>query len=293
MSLGRIGFIGAGRLGQTLALAMAQAGASVAAVHSRREVSARALATRLALEPSSAEELVARCDTVFLSVADDAIAPVAAALAWREGQLVVHCSGATELTALAPATARGAVAAGFHPLHTFGDVDTALAGLPGCAVAVECADPASLAALQALATALGMRPFELPVGTRALYHASAHYAGSGVVTLMDEAVRHWAYLGVDADVALAALLPLLRSTVRAIESRGLAPGMAGVAARGDVGTLRRHLESLAKVGPQALGFYVDLTRRSVRLALEGGRVDEAQARAMLEALDAAQGTIRP
>ncbi len=175
--------------------------------------------------------------------------------------------------------------AGFHPLHTFGDVQTALSGLPGCAVAVEASEPVALQALTALAQALGTRPFELPPGCRALYHASAHYAGSLVVTLMDEAVRHWDRMGVGQEQALAALLPLLRSTVRAMEARGLGAGMAGVVARGDAGVLQQHLQALDAVGPDERQLYAEISRRSVRLALEAGRISAEQAQAMIPLLD--------
>lgn len=299
--LGRIGFIGAGRLGQTLAVAFTHAGETVVGVQSRRDSSAQELAHRVSLAQralserpdapavvvhATAQSLAEACDTVFITVHDDQIAPVASGVNWRAGQVAVHCSGATELQALQHAVACGGRSAGFHPLHTFGDVDTALSGLPGCAVAVEAADAGLRQALTDLAQALGTRPFELPPGSRALYHASAHFAGSLVVTLMDEAVRHWARFGVERENALASLLPLLRSTVRAIEARGLGPGMAGVAARGDALTLASHLQAMAQAGPDEYGLYAELTRRSVRLALQSGRITETQAQAMCATLDA-------
>lgn len=295
-ALGSIGFIGAGRLGQTLAVALAKAGLDVVAVHSRSMGSAQALAhrvsqvgTQVPMVGAEAQAVVDACDAVFITVNDDQIEAVARSVTWRAGQAVIHCSGATELNALAHAQAAGALTGGLHPLHTFGDVDTALAGLPGCSAAVEAADEGLRAALMGLARSLAMQPFELPSGARALYHASAHYAGSLVVTLMDEAVRHWARLGVAPQQALDALLPLLRSTVRAIESRGLGPGMAGVVARGDVGTLARHLEALEAVGLPERGLYAQLSERSVRLALESGRITGEQARALRALLVQAGG----
>lgn len=295
--MGRIGFIGAGRLGQTLAVAWAQAGFDVVAVCSRRESSARELAHRVSqvaskpMAVADAQAVAQACDSVFITVNDDQIAAVAQSVQWRPRQMVAHCSGATELSALESAALVGAQVAGFHPLHTFGDVDTALAGLPGCAVAVEAADQAVRSALFDLAQRMQARPFELPAGSRALYHASAHYAGSMVVTLMGEAVQHWARLGVPAEQALQALLPLLRSTVRAIESQGLGPGMAGVVARGDTGSLAKHLQALGAVGMEAQRLYADLSLRSVQLAQDSGRISADQAQA-LQALLAPAGSAR-
>lgn len=292
--LNRIGFIGAGRLAQVMALALGRAGNKVVAVCSRRTTSARALADRLGSEGHTvtvmpdAASLVHACDTVFITVSDDQIHPVADGLPWRAGQVALHCSGATDLAALAAAAQAGAHPAGFHPLHTFGDLEAALAGLAGCAVAIESAHEGVRRALFAVAGDLQMRPFQLPTGSRALYHASAHYAGSLVVTLMDEAVRHWARFGVGHDEALAALLPLLNSTVRAIEAKGLGPGMAGVVARGDLGVLQQHLRALGAAGPQELELYAQISLRSVRAALEAQRIDASQAAAMTELLQRAQ-----
>lgn len=291
--LNRIGFIGAGRLGRVMAVALARAGQQVSAVCSRRIESAHALAHRLRAAGhlvavmTQPDELVHACDTVFITVNDDQIQPMAEALPWRSGQWVLHCSGATELTALSAASRAGAHTAGFHPLHTFGELETTLAGLAGSAVAIESGHEAVRRALFEWALSLGLHAFELPPGARALYHASAHYAGSFVVTLMDEAVRHWQRFGVGHEAALTALLPLLRSTVRAIEARGLGPGMAGVVARGDMAAMQQHLQALAALGPDELGLYAQVSLRSVRLATESGGLEPAQAHAMSQLLQRA------
>lgn len=283
-----LGFIGLGRLGQTLALAFDAAGLPVRAVYNRRAAVAAGLVDRLraAVAVESAQAVLEACDTVWITVSDDAIATLCASLEWSPHHRVVHCSGATELSALAAASQAGAAVAGFHPLHTFGDVAVALQGLSGAAVAVEAPDPAWRSDLVRWAQTLGLEPFALPPGARALYHASAHYAGSLVVTLMEEAVQLWGHFGVPRDQALRALIPLLASTQRTVASQGLAPGMAGVVARGDVGTLNRHLEALAQVSPRVLQRYADLSGRSVDLAEAGGRIAPAQALALRAALAA-------
>jgi predicted short-subunit dehydrogenase-like oxidoreductase (DUF2520 family) len=235
---------------------------------------------------TSLDVLASTCDTLILSVRDDAISAVCDAIPWRPGQAAVHCSGATEVSALRAAGERGALMAGFHPLHTFGDVDTAVASLPGSAVAVEAMDARLHSALQAWGKAMGLRPFALPPGGRALYHASAHWAGSLVVTALHDAVTHWGRLGVSQAQALDALLPLLRSTVRAIEAQGLGPGMAGVVARGEVTTLERHLDALAAVDAAALQRYQVVSLLSVEVAQDSQRITPAQAGALRAALQA-------
>lgn len=277
-ALGRLGIVGAGRVGQAWIQASAAAGIPVAAVWSRTP-SAHVTCPSL-------ETLAARCDTVILTVRDDAIETVCSAIPWRAGQAAVHCSGATELSALRSASHHGVRLAGFHPLHTFGDVAAAVASLPGSAVAIETADASLEAALHAWARRMHLRPFRLPQGGRALYHASAHWAGSLVVTGLQEAVEQWGHLGVPPAQALEALLPLLRSTVRAIEARGLGPGMAGVVARGELATLEHHLEALAAFDPGALARYQAMSLRSVDLAFDSERISRIQAQALRAVLQA-------
>ncbi|MFM8638871.1 MAG: NAD(P)-binding domain-containing protein, partial [Betaproteobacteria bacterium] len=108
---GRVGFIGAGRVGQALAQAFARAGVAVAAVSSRSLASAQALAQPLGamgsrpLVQPQPDVLVQACDTVFITVQDDHIADVAQALPWRPGLCVVHCSGRQQSVEFRGATA--------------------------------------------------------------------------------------------------------------------------------------------------------------------------------------------
>jgi len=282
----RIAFLGAGRVAAALARGFARAGHPVVAVAGRRAGSAAAVAA--AVEGCRAEESLQaaadRADLVFLTVPDDAITPVAAAILWRADQAAVHCSGATELAALAPAVARGARAGGFHPLQNFADPETALAGLAGCAVAIEAEEPLA-ASLRALAAAVRARPIELPPGARALYHCAGSFAAPFVTALLHEAVRIWGGFGKGEREALAALVPLARGVLDAIERDGTVGALAGPIARGDAGTVARHLAALARLGGDAAAFYRAAAARVVPIAVEKGTLDAAGAAALARLLE--------
>ncbi|MBC7729808.1 MAG: DUF2520 domain-containing protein [Microbacteriaceae bacterium] len=268
----RIAIMGRGRLGRCLAAALAERGERVVAASAR---SAAAAAT------------VAGADLVLLTVPDDAIKAVVDALPWRRGQAVVHCSGATELTVLAAAARAGAQVGGFHPLQIFSDPDSAdpsLAGqmLAGSRVALE-AEPPLIDELQRLARLLGMVPLTLPPGSRAAYHAAASFTASFLLPMLDESVRVWAAVGLPADAALAALLPLARGTLAAASSRGLPGALAGPISRGDVGVVAQHLQALDALGGGHGEFYRELSLRQLRLAQQSGRVS-AEALQTLEAV---------
>ena len=122
----RTAFIGIGRVAVVLAPALARLGVPVVALASRQAAAAQRLAGQLhGAAVLDAQAAVDSAELIFLTVPDDAIAPTAAALRWRPGQTVIHCSGATELTALQAAADAGAAVAGFHPLQIFSDAELA------------------------------------------------------------------------------------------------------------------------------------------------------------------------
>lgn len=282
----QVGFIGTGRLARALAWMLQQQGLSVTRVASHRLESARALAASLsACQAVVAQKVADDCDLVFIATPDGTIAEVAASLVWRAGQAVVHCSGATPVSVLEPASQAGAVIGGFHPMQSFGaDVQAACDSLPGCTVAIEAADDILAQWLDLLAARLGCVPLRLPEGARARYHAAGGYASQHVYVLLGEAVRLWQSWGASEREALDALLPLLRGTVESLKHSGLAAGMPGPVSRGDSGTIRRHRQALEAVDPEMRDLYDRLCTRGVALIRQSGRLDDAAVQRMLAAL---------
>ncbi|MEJ6000202.1 Rossmann-like and DUF2520 domain-containing protein [Paucibacter soli] len=267
-----IAFIGAGRLAQCLAPALAAAGWPVLAVGSRRSETALALAARLPdCQALPMAQAAATAELVFITTPDDAIADTVAALPWRRGQMVVHCSGATPLDALDAARAAGALAGGFHPLQIFSDPESARALLAGTSVAIEAEDEGLRALLHRLAHDMGMKPFGLPAGSRAAYHAAANLAASFMLSLLDEACQVWAAAGLPAEQALQALLPLSCGTLAAAQQRGLAGALSGPISRGDAAVVAGHLQALQPLGHA--DFYRQLALRQLSLAEQAGRLD--------------------
>jgi predicted short-subunit dehydrogenase-like oxidoreductase (DUF2520 family) len=254
----RVGFVGAGRVGKGLSLALATAGYQITGVAGR--------------SPREKQHILDQSEIVFLTVPDDALPSVCRELEWEESKSAVHCSGAAELAVLTHAREEGAQVGGFHPLQMFADPEVAARGLKGCTIAVEADEPLAGMLLRMVAD-LGARPLRVPPGARAAYHAAAHYAGPFVAALLAEATSIWGRLGIAENDALAALLPLVRGSLDAIEHSGLAHAMAGSVARGDVQTLKRHLDALRALDPQLEEFYRRIALKTVPLALAAGKLD--------------------
>jgi predicted short-subunit dehydrogenase-like oxidoreductase (DUF2520 family) len=277
----KIGFIGAGTTATALAVRLSQKGCTVVAVFSRTLSSAQKLAR---LVPScqvcyAAQEVADTAEIVFITTPDDVIAQVCGEVQWRKGQSVVHCSGAHSVDILEPARKLGAAVGSFHPLQTFADVDQAVENLPGSTFALEAEEPL-LSMLKKLTSLLNGNWVELKPGDKVLYHAAAVFACNYLVTLVKLALDLWLDFGVSSKEATRALLPLLAGTINNIDKVGLPDCLTGPIARGDSGTIERHLSALKTRSPSLLTTYKELGLQTIPIALAKGQVNEQKAEGM-------------
>ena len=289
----RTGFIGAGTTGTALAVRLSQKEWPVLAVSSRTLSSAQKLAGLLpdCRVYHTAQEVVDAAELVFITTPDDVIGQVCGEAQWREGQSVVHCSGAHSVDILEPARKAGAAVGSFHPLQTFADVNQAVENLPGSTFALEAEEPL-FSLLKELALLLNGNWVELKPGDKVLYHAAAVFACNYLVTLVKLAVDLWENFGVSSREATRALLPLLKGTINNIGNIGLPGCLTGPVARGDLGTIQRHLTALEARNPSLLTMYSELGLHTIPIALAKGRIDEKKAEEMktLLSLKASEGT---
>jgi len=225
-------------------------------------------------------------DLIFLTVPDDAIAGVAVGLHLYSGQALVHTSGALPASVLSPAMAAGTNAGGFHPLVAFANHDQALADLSGATIAVE-GDEQLLPLLAELAESIGARPVTLPEGGKTAYHAAAMMAAGGLVGLLDAIANVARIAGLDERTAVSVYAPLARQSLANAERMGIDDALTGPFLRGDVGTIRGHLQTLAQHAPDAVPLYVAVARRELAIANRRGGLHEEQAAEIEKLLDQA------
>jgi predicted short-subunit dehydrogenase-like oxidoreductase (DUF2520 family) len=281
----KIGFIGAGTTGTALAVRFSQKEYPVVAVASRTLTSAKKLASLL---PNcqichTTQEVADAAELVFITTPDDIIAQVCSEVQWHAGQNVVHCSGAHSVDILEPAKKLGAAVGTFHPLQTFADVDQAIENLPGSTFSLEAKEPL-LSTLKELTLLLNGNWVELKPGDKVLYHTAAVFACNYLVTLVKLALDLWRDFGVSSKEATRALLPLLNGTINNIENIGLPDCLTGPVARGDLGTIERHLSALEARRPSLLTTYKELGLQTVHIALAKGKINEQKAEEMKDLL---------
>ncbi len=230
--------------------------------------------------------MAAVADVLFITSVDDLLAPRARELAFRPGQWVLHCSGATPVSALKPAVEAGASIGGFHPLQTFPD-DRGAERFAGVTFGVESKDPRLLRWLQDTASSLGGRSVTLDDALRPLYHASAVMAGPMVSALTGLAAELWAAFGQDRASAVEALAPLLLATARHVGELGIPDAMTGPYVRGDLAPVRAHLDALSGHGAEVLRAYASLAMAQLPIAAERGNIPEHRMHDLRRLLEAA------
>jgi predicted short-subunit dehydrogenase-like oxidoreductase (DUF2520 family) len=180
----------------------------------------------------------------LLCVPDRAIAEVARSI--EPGPWIAHVSGGTPLAALDPHVRRFSV----HPLQTL-VLTRGPEQLDGAWGAVTGEDDEARARALWLAETLGLQPFPLADGERALYHAGAAIASNFLVTLY----RVASGLLKEAGAPPAALVPLMERTIE----NGFE--LTGPVARGDWETIDRHRAALRGSGfEHAYDALVEATR---------------------------------
>lgn len=270
-----LGIVGPGRAGIGLGLALVGAGHDVK-LHGRRR---KHVPPPLVLSVGARPPWLADVAVVLLAVRDDDIRAAAEGLTGiTDRHVVLHLSGMLDHTVLASLRETGAALGSLHPLQAIADPARTPERLQGALAVIE-GDARAVETGRALATDLGMVPVPLQGGDKVRYHAGAVIASNYLVVLEAYAERVFAGAGLPADAARDGLTALMRGTLDNVAAQGGA-ALTGPIARGDVETVRRHLDTLS--GDERL-LYHALARAA--LALTPGLPDERR-RALEDLLDA-------
>jgi len=280
-----IGIVGLGAVGSALGLALTRAGWPISAVASR-DPARRAAFNRLVGGTrgfADATAILDEVELIILAVPDDALASLASGLRMYGGQAMVHTSGALGAEVLRPAMAAGTQIGSFHPLVAFADTERAVAALHGATVAVE-GDDQLLDLLAEMAEAIGAHPVRLAPGSKPAYHAAAVLAAGGFDALLDAIAELGRVAGLDEAGSLAIYGPLVEQTLGNARALGIGAALTGPIVRGDVGTLRSHLDSLRLHAPGVLDLYRAAAEREIVLAEARGALTPDAATGLRNAL---------
>ncbi|MBB5853448.1 putative short-subunit dehydrogenase-like oxidoreductase (DUF2520 family) [Amycolatopsis umgeniensis] len=283
-----VGVVSAGRVGSVVGAALARAGHTVVAASGLSNASVRRAEQLLPDVPLlPPDEVARRADLVLLALPDDALAGMVRGLvatgSLRPGQIVVHTSGSHGIDVLTPAAEAGALPLALHPVMTFTGRAEDLDRLTACSVGVTATegDEAAWNVGEALTVEMGAEPVRVPDEARALYHAALAHGANHLMTLVADCAELLREAGIGQPERLVA--PLLSAALDNVLRHG-DRALTGPVARGDLGTVRKHLAVLAERGPDIAPSYRALAKRTLARGDAAGLLDPSAAAELTELL---------
>ncbi len=268
--------IGAGRLGTSLGTALSKAGWTLNFIADRNPASAREGRRIIGQGKSSVDNSKAAlgAPVLFICVPDDSIRPVVRGLsgaggreAWS-GRTVFHTSGLLPSQVLSSLRRKGARTASVHPVQSFPEKNGPPLLFEDIFWGVE-GDREALRTAERIIRSLGGNTLHLAPTDKALYHTSCSLASNALIVLVNAASDLLKETGLTAEQAKDVLFPLIQGTLQNVKNLGLERALSGPVSRGDLGTVRRHLEALAG-RPLLAGVYENLARLALDKSAEEG-----------------------
>ena len=269
-----IGFIGIGKMGKALALALASHDYRVTACYTRSHTSTAEFNYLLprCVITNTPQEVFDQTNLVFITIPDDFIQSYVQDLVVNENQAIVHCSGSLPRSILSNANHQGRFTGMFHPYQTLAGIDSSEAAaerLSGITFAID-AEGWLLDQLVDFGESLDSRTIHVPSSDLGIYHSSAVLTCGFLVTLLHCAISLWEEMGHNKDDAMKAILPLAKSTLSNVENSGVLPSMTGPIYRGDIVTIEKHISSLVARTPEIVDVYTSLFQASLPIAQQLG-----------------------
>ncbi len=250
----KIVIIGSGNVGTQLSKRLHARGLDVVQVFSRKAEKAKHLAKAIDSKwTNSLAKVVPTADLYILAVHDDWIGNVAGHLAKaiEKDSLVVHTSGSTPSTVIAPHFERYGV---FYPLQTFNiKKKPQWSKIPICLYTSRDSD---LTFVKKIAKRISQKVFELNDEQRATAHVTAVMVNNFTNYLFASAND----ILEKENLPFELLRPLILETAQKVQNASPKDMQTGPAARGDEATIERHLQFLEKY-PDLKPVYELLTKR--------------------------------
>lgn len=271
--------VGCGKVGLNLARFLTECGYPAAGMASRSADSAQKAGELAGIDTVStnAPDITKNADIVFITTPDGIIESTCNDIAenqgFRQGSIVLHCSGSLPSTILDSAKNAGAATGSIHPLQSFATTDGETNPFSGIIMAVEGEDPAVKICLE-IAEALNARGFQIETDSKTMYHASAVVASNFMVTLAEFAYDLLAASGIDKSDAYAVLGPLIEGTLKNIKNVGPVEALTGPIVRGDVETVKTHLAEIDRKRPDLSNLYRILGKHTISIAQKRGTLTQ-------------------
>ena len=267
----KFAIVGCGRLGTNLGIQLQNAG------HTAVGLSARSIGSlkesRQLINANTIDTCIWRvttmADVVFITTPDDAIELTCQQIVNNNGlkhnAIVYHCSGSLASNALESARKARHSTGSFHPLQSFPVKNLRPNPFDRIYITVEGTHSATDQG-KLLAADLKAEATEISTEGKILYHAAAVVASNYLVTLLEMAEQLNISAGINENIALKVLKPLIQGTLNNIDKQGIHNALSGPISRGDIRTIQHHVNSISQELPDYINLYNALGRYTIPIA---------------------------
>ena len=246
----KIGFIGAGKagcsLGKYFSKKAGQADIQVTGYYSLIEEEAKwAAAFTESAYFHTAEEVVAKSDTVILSTPDGAIKSAWESLKKENmsGKIICHLSGSLSSDVFSGVENYGAYKISIHPMFAFSNKESVYQQLNQVSFTLE-GDKTAVSAWENIFSALGNQTVEISKEVKPKYHAAASLLSNHVVAVLEAGYELLNACGFSNEEARDFSSILVRENVEHVIKDGSIAALTGPVERADAETIRKHLSVL-------------------------------------------------
>jgi predicted short-subunit dehydrogenase-like oxidoreductase (DUF2520 family) len=284
--------IGLGMVGTAIGYLLKRSGHRIVAIYDKSPAALkRALPFTGGQAFRNPRDAVVKADTILITVPDDAILSACNEIACAEllrKKFVFHMSGAGGLDLLDEAKRAGAAVASIHPVQSFSSIDNAIQNIPGSFFGITADKEAKTQATIIVRDLRGI-PIIISPDQKPLYHAAACIASNYLVSLVNVVESIYTAIGISKKNARKAFLPLIKGTLKNIEISGCVNALTGPIARGDAGTIKKHIAAIEEMQPQYTSLYSVLGLVTVNIAQKKGTLSARQAKIINDLLKGAIG----
>lgn len=246
----KIGFVGAGRagcsLGKYFTTKAAQADVTVTGYNSIVEEEARWAAQFTGSSVfERIEDVIAASDAIILSTPDGAIKKVWDTIDKKNltGKMICHLSGSLSSDVFSGIDTYGGYAISIHPMFAFSNKDSVYQQLDSVSFTLE-GHPYAINVWQQLLDALGNRSVVIDQAKKPKYHAAASILSNQVIAVLATGYELLEECGFSEQEARTFSAALVRDNVEHVIADGCVSALTGPIERGDVGTVKKHLQEL-------------------------------------------------
>jgi predicted short-subunit dehydrogenase-like oxidoreductase (DUF2520 family) len=236
--------IGAGKVGLNLGYALARRGFSLKKISDC--LPERARKARLIIGQGQATSnnriAAAAAEIIFICVPDDQVPRIVKEISMNDfqGKFVYHTSGVLSSKVLLPLSKKGGRVASFHPIQTFALKEPDPKIFKGIFFGLE-GEPEALKLGLYLVRELSGQALIISPENKPIYHLACSLSSNFLVVLLNEVKNLLESLGLNEELALEVVTPLINKTLHNVKKLGIESSLTGPIIRGDKKTVQKHL----------------------------------------------------